>query len=200
MCDCKEPVAPDSALDFVTKGVAKRLVNYCSANGCDQRTALSRLEALSRAPLTRGTSRVLSTRVATDTAERISRVAALRGMSPSTYLRGAVAILTAPVADDPERKLSDLLLALGLPEGSSPDVVLAAVRDVIAALTPSETDPLAQAADPQPAPTAFTVNPVALTRDQQTAWLDGRAAQRAERVSPLGAIQAARRAAASRPR
>lgn len=196
MCDCKEPVEPDSSLDVITRGVARRLATYCSDARCSQSDAMATLEALSRGTLTRANSQVVAARVPIETANRIARFAAAHRVPAHVFVRQALALLTAsPVAPpDPEGILADLTKALGLPAHTAPSDVLTALRDLFAALG-APVDPLAATPDPPPA-TLTRADLAAMTPADRGRHLIGadaaRRAQRARGGKPLASNLATR--------
>lgn len=197
MCDCKEPVAPDSALDIMTRGVAKRFAQYCSGEVCSQSEAMARLEALSRGSLTRANSRVVAARVPLETAKRITRFAAAHGVAPHVFVRQALALMTAgPVGSpDPEGILADLTKALGLPEFTLPGDVLNALTDLFAALG-AQVDPLEAAADAPPAELSRAELAAMTPADRGRYLIEADAARRARRAAgekPLASNLATRK-------
>jgi hypothetical protein len=195
MCDCKEPVAPNSALDFMTRGVAKRFAMYCSDSVCSQSEAMARLEALSRGTLTRANSRVVAARVPLETAQRIARFAAAHRVAPHVFVRQALALMTAgPVASpDPEGILADLTKALGLPEYTAPGDVLTALRDLFAALGAPAGDALAATPDPIPAELSRADLAAMTPADRGRHHIEAGAARRARPSKPLASNLATRK-------
>lgn len=139
----------------MTRGIARRFLNYCSSNACPQSEAVARLE-LTRGPLSRGNSKVLSARVSTQTVDKLARVAAAHRVPTHVFMRQALTMLAAgasgAAAPDPEGVIADVTKALGLPIDSPAAAVLAAVKDLLDSLAASVPDEaLHQNPDPPPA-------------------------------------------------
>ncbi len=126
-CDCSHPVTPGSPLDVVTRGIARKLAGYCREQGCSQSEAINRL--------TRSTSKAVAARVPNAQHARILRVASQLGVTPGEFVRRV--LLASSAGADPASVLAKITADLGLPDGASPDDVLAAVQGLLAALAPS---------------------------------------------------------------
>jgi len=144
-CDCAHPVAKGSALDVMTRGVARQLAKYCADNGCSQTEALDRL--------TSKTSTTLAARVPKGAAREVKRTAAALGVTPGEYLRRAIVLLAKgkTAATDPEKILEQVALDLNLPQGATPEQIVEALQAVVASL---EAPPAPAPAVPAPAPAA----------------------------------------------
>jgi len=130
-CDCHDPVSKGSHLDHLTRGVARKLVDYCSTHACSQSEAIARLNAApGRAvALGRSQSKVVGSRVPLAQYAKIKITARAMGTTPGQLIRRALdSAFAGGTPQDPQSLLGQIAADLGLDPSASPADVVKAVQ------------------------------------------------------------------------